>query len=112
MYLNCRLVCGLATPSLSASNVCSSVSSRQLLTLMCLYTAQLGGITAPTLITFGALDPICSVRFADPLQQGIAQSELFVFEGCAHAPLYEKVEEFNQRTLDFLQRHAEVTVPA
>jgi hypothetical protein len=28
-----------------------------------------------------------------------------VFEDCAHAPIYENVEEFNQRTLAFLQRH-------
>lgn len=74
--------------------------------------SQLGRITAPTLITFGALDSICSVRFAEPLRQGIAHSELVVFEGCAHAPLYEKVEEFNRRTVDFLRRHAEVPVPA
>ena len=37
-------------------------------------------------------------------------SEVLIFEGCAHAPLYEKVEEFNQKTLAFLQRHAGVGV--
>ena len=35
----------------------------------------------------------------------IRNSELLIFEGCAHAPIYEKVEEFNQQTLQFLQRH-------
>jgi pimeloyl-ACP methyl ester carboxylesterase len=35
----------------------------------------------------------------------IRDSEQLIFEGCAHAPLYEKVEEFNQKTLRFLQRH-------
>jgi hypothetical protein len=29
-----------------------------------------------------------------------------VFENCSHAPLYENVEEFNQRTLAFLNRHS------
>ena len=29
-----------------------------------------------------------------------------MFDGCAHAPIYEIVEEFNQRTLEFLQRHS------
>jgi hypothetical protein len=29
-----------------------------------------------------------------------------IFEGCAHAPIYEKVEEFNQTTLEFLKRHS------
>jgi len=33
----------------------------------------------------------------------IRNSEVFVFEGCSHAPIYEKVEEFNQRSLQFLQ---------
>jgi hypothetical protein len=28
-----------------------------------------------------------------------------VFEGCAHAPIYENVEEFNQRTMGFLRAH-------
>jgi hypothetical protein len=32
--------------------------------------------------------------------------ELLIFEECAHAPIYEKVEEFHQKTLAFLQRHA------
>jgi pimeloyl-ACP methyl ester carboxylesterase len=36
----------------------------------------------------------------------IRGSELLIFEGCAHAPIYEKVEEFNQKTLAFLRRHS------
>jgi hypothetical protein len=31
---------------------------------------------------------------------------VLIFEGCSHAALYENVEEFNQKTLAFLQRHA------
>jgi pimeloyl-ACP methyl ester carboxylesterase len=57
------------------------------------------------LITFGARDNLTSTRFAPPLMDGIANTELVVFDGCAHAPIYEKVEEFNLRTLGFLQRH-------
>jgi pimeloyl-ACP methyl ester carboxylesterase len=68
--------------------------------------AQLDRITAPTQITFGAVDQITSTRFADPLKSNIRNSELLIFEGCAHAPIYEKVEEFNQKTLDFLLRRA------
>ena len=37
-------------------------------------------IASPTLITFGARDLICSTRFAEPLQNGIAGSELMVFD--------------------------------
>jgi pimeloyl-ACP methyl ester carboxylesterase len=68
--------------------------------------AQLSRITAPTQITFGDQDQVTSTRFADRLKNGIRNSELVIFEGCAHAPLYEVVEEFNQKTLAFLQRHA------
>jgi pimeloyl-ACP methyl ester carboxylesterase len=68
-------------------------------------TAQLGRITAPTQITFGRQDAVTSTRFAGALKSGIRGSELLVFEGCAHAPVYERVEEFNARTLQFLKRH-------
>jgi pimeloyl-ACP methyl ester carboxylesterase len=66
----------------------------------------LGSITAPTLITFGRHDLVTSTRFAGPLQAGIAGAELIVFEDCSHAPIYENVEDFNGRTLEFLNRHS------
>jgi 3-oxoadipate enol-lactonase len=69
-------------------------------------TAALGLIETPTLITFGEHDMVTSTRFAGPLSEGIAGSELIVFANCAHAPIYEITEEFNKRTLDFLRRHA------
>ncbi|HUA39938.1 MAG TPA: alpha/beta hydrolase [Streptosporangiaceae bacterium] len=69
-------------------------------------TAALGSITAPTLVTFGEHDMVTSTRFAAPLSEGISDSELIVFSGAAHAPIYEITEEFNQRTLEFLQRHS------
>ena len=68
-------------------------------------SAVLGAIEAPTLITFGEHDVVTSARFAGPRSEGIADSELVVFANCAHAPIYEITEEFNQRTLDFLNRH-------
>lgn len=68
--------------------------------------AVLNRITAPTLITFGRQDIATSVRFADRMKGRIRNSELMILEGCSHAPIYEKVEEFNQKTLAFLQRHA------
>ena len=67
--------------------------------------AQLGRIAAPTQITFGRHDAVTSTRFAGAMQGGIKGSELVVFEGCAHAPIYENVAEFNEKTLNFLQRH-------
>jgi len=67
--------------------------------------AQLGKITAPTQITFGRHDQLTG-RFADRIKGNIRDSELLVFEGCAHAALYENVAEFNDKTLQFLKRHA------
>ena len=68
--------------------------------------AQLARIRAPAQITFGRYDMVTSTRFADRMTGGIRGAELTIFEGCAHAPNFEKVEEFNQKTLAFLRRHA------
>jgi len=67
---------------------------------------QLARIKAPTQITFGRHDVATSIRFADRLKGSIGNSELLIFEGCAHAPIYENVAEFNGKTLQFLKRHA------
>ena len=67
--------------------------------------AQLARINAPTQITFGRHDMVTSTRFADAMKNGIKRSELLVFESCSHAPIYESVSEFNQKTLSFLSRH-------
>ena len=68
--------------------------------------AQLPRITAPTQITFGRRDALTSTRFGERLTGAIRGSELTIFEECAHAPIYERVEEFNQRTLAFLTRQS------
>jgi pimeloyl-ACP methyl ester carboxylesterase len=67
-------------------------------------TDVLGRIAAPTLITFGAHDHICSTRFAEPLQNGIADSQVVVFDQLSHGGLHEDPETFNGLTLDFLLR--------
>lgn len=68
--------------------------------------SQLDKIKAPTQITFGRHDAVTSTRFADAMKNGIRNSELVVFEGCAHAPIYENVGEFNEKTLEFLKRNS------
>jgi len=68
---------------------------------------QLGRIAAPTQITFGGHDVVTSTRFADRMQSGIPGAELLIFGDCSHAPIYENVEEFNQKTLAFLLLHSE-----
>jgi 3-oxoadipate enol-lactonase len=69
-------------------------------------TAELSEIKAPTLLTFGARDLVCSTRFHEPLENGIARSELVVFEHLSHAGLHEDPETFNRVTLDFLLRQS------
>jgi 3-oxoadipate enol-lactonase len=66
--------------------------------------SQLGRISAPTQITFGRHDHATSMRFAGALTTGIKGAELVVFETCAHAPIYESVAEFNEKSLGFLKR--------
>ena len=68
--------------------------------------AQLGKIRAPAQITFGRHDAATSTRFADRIKSNLKDSELLIFEGCSHAPIYEKVDEFNQKTLAFLNKHS------
>ena len=68
--------------------------------------AQLGKIRAPTQITFGRHDVLTN-RFADRLTYGVKDSELHIFEDCSHAPLYENVNAFNDKTLAFLTKHAD-----
>jgi pimeloyl-ACP methyl ester carboxylesterase len=69
-------------------------------------TAQLERIQAPTQVTFGRHDAVTSTRFAGPLTSAISGSELVIFEDCSHAPIYENVEDFNKRTVDFLVRNS------
>jgi pimeloyl-ACP methyl ester carboxylesterase len=67
-------------------------------------TGVLGDVRAPTLITVGAHDLVCSQRFADRLNDTIGGSELVVFEHLSHGGLHEDPEAFNRATLDFLLR--------
>ncbi len=66
---------------------------------------QLGRIKVPTQVTFGSHDIVTSTRFVEPFRSGIKTSELVIFEMCAHAPIYENVGEFNEKTLAFLKHH-------
>ncbi len=66
-------------------------------------TSALARIKAPTQITFGRYDMVTSTRFSDTLHNQIKGSEVLVFEDCAHAPIYENVQSFNDKTLAFLQ---------
>ena len=63
-------------------------------------------IVAPTLITVGARDQVTSMRFVGPLEEGIPNTEVVVFENLAHAGLHEDPNTFNRATLEFLLRQS------
>jgi len=67
---------------------------------------ELEAVRAPTHLTFGAHDELTSTRFAEPMCSAIQQSELDVFEYSSHMPFFDDVENFNARSVAFLQRHA------
>lgn len=68
--------------------------------------AQMSRITAPTQITVGRYDMLTSAGIAAGIKTAIRNSEMLIFEGCAHAALYQDVVAFNEKTLAFLRRHA------
>lgn len=60
-------------------------------------------IEAPTLIIWGAQDPVIPVAHAHIAHRMIENSQLHIFDRCGHVPQIEKPEEFNQLVLDFLR---------
>ncbi|MFC5650598.1 alpha/beta fold hydrolase [Paenibacillus solisilvae] len=68
-------------------------------------TGQLGAITAPTLITVGDRDIFTPLRLSQSIAAEIKQAELHVFEGSGHTHHWDRLEDFNRLTLDFLLRH-------
>ena len=55
---------------------------------------QLSSITVPTLVIVGRYDPVCSVRWSMVLHEGIAGSELALFEQSGHFAHIEEPEAF------------------
>ena len=65
---------------------------------------KLESITVPTLIIVGGHDPICSLRWARILHEGISGSELAVFERSGHFPHFEEPEAFAGAIREWLER--------
>ena len=68
-------------------------------------SAEASAVSAPTLITVGALDQVLPVSCSRELNETIEGSELVVFAGCGHLATMENSAEFNRVTLDWLRRH-------
>ncbi|MBS0255603.1 MAG: alpha/beta fold hydrolase [Proteobacteria bacterium] len=66
--------------------------------------ARLGEVTAPTLIIWGRHDRLIDVSCAEAQHQGIAGSELVVFDDLGHVPMIEAPRRMAMAQLDFLNR--------
>jgi len=64
---------------------------------------KLSLIRQPTLILWGAKDPIAPPQGASYLKSKIPQATLMMLEGCGHSPMQEQPGRFNQEVWNFLQ---------
>jgi pimeloyl-ACP methyl ester carboxylesterase len=69
-------------------------------------TAELGGITAPTLIMKPAADALIPPRASDELLRLIPGATLQTFEHASHGFNVEQADKFNRAALDFFSQHA------
>ncbi|HEV7639497.1 MAG TPA: alpha/beta fold hydrolase [Gaiellaceae bacterium] len=61
-----------------------------------------GGVSAPTLLIWGARDRLIPVELAAEWQRAIPQARLEVIHGAAHVPMVETPSAFAERLLHFL----------
>ncbi len=67
---------------------------------------QMGRITAPTRVVWGAENPFGDVPEARAMSAAIPGSELAIYPECGHWPQHEHADRFNKETLAFLAAHA------
>ncbi|MBC7518090.1 MAG: alpha/beta hydrolase [Microbacteriaceae bacterium] len=75
-------------------------------------TAQLGSVTAPTLVTVGRLDWITPVSSAETISRLMPNAELVIFEESGHSPQTEEPEKFTAVMREFIDRAVPATTPA
>lgn len=61
-------------------------------------------IRAPTLVIWTSKDPTASVETGAEIASWVPGSEFAVMQNCGHWPQYEKPEDYNRLSLDFLLR--------
>ncbi len=64
----------------------------------------LKNIKNETLIVWGDKDKSYDINQIETLKRNISNSSLTIFEGCAHNVHLEKVDEFNKKILEFLNK--------
>ncbi|MFM2312748.1 MAG: 4,5:9,10-diseco-3-hydroxy-5,9, 17-trioxoandrosta(10),2-diene-4-oate hydrolase [Cyanobacteriota bacterium] len=63
---------------------------------------KLSTLNHPTLILWGRQDQLTPVSLGERFQAELPNSQLIVFEECAHNPYAEQFEKFNKKVLRFL----------
>ncbi|MGL6344918.1 MAG: alpha/beta fold hydrolase, partial [Waterburya sp.] len=63
---------------------------------------KLSALNHPTLILWGRQDKLTPVSLGDRFQAELPNSQLIVFDECAHNPYVEQFEKFNTEVLCFL----------
>lgn len=66
--------------------------------------SQLANIKKPTLIIWGKQDGLLPLADAQKFKDGIADSQLVIFDQCGHVPQVEKAADFNAAVLSFVLR--------
>jgi 3-oxoadipate enol-lactonase len=66
--------------------------------------AELGRITAPTLVVVGNQDILTPRADSEEIAERIPQAELVVISGAAHGLMIEHASTFNRVVLDFIDR--------
>lgn len=64
--------------------------------------ARLGEIKKPTLVIWGKQDGLLPLADGEKFKQGIAGSQLIVFDPCGHVPQVERAADFNKAVTEFL----------
>ncbi len=65
-------------------------------------TNRLSSITVPTLIVWGALDPVIPIKYADTFVSKIQDCRFFRMDGCGHTPYVDDPTTFAKIILEFL----------
>ena len=66
---------------------------------------RLGSIDVPVLVTSGDIDIFTPLHYSKSIAEEIPNAEIFVLPGTGHTHHWEKLNEFNQKTLEFLLKN-------
>jgi pimeloyl-ACP methyl ester carboxylesterase len=69
-------------------------------------TQLLSRLTMPVLLLHGSRDVLVTLKMAQELQQGLVHSKLEIVKGAGHNLMFDRAEEFNSLTLEFLEQLA------